>query len=242
MSNYIVTTFYKFVNLDNVREIQLALYKSCYEHNILGTILLAEEGVNSTLVGDRKDIDQFYAFVESLGYFDGIEYKESECEYKPFSRLKVKIKPETIKFCIDALDTQKAGEKLAPEDWEKLLDSGAMVIDTRNDYEIEFGTFVNAVNPKTKNFTDLVDWVEKNLQDYDKEKPIGMFCTGGVRCEKSTAYLIQKGFKKVYHLDGGVMQYFIKAKNKAKYWIGRCFVFDDRVAVDVDLKPYATSK
>lgn len=238
MSQYIVTTFYKFIDVAELKAMKLELYKVCVANQILGTILLASEGINATLVGTREAIDKFYQCMQATQCFNDIEYKENECGTLPFARLKVKIKSEIIKFGIDDLDAKNAGVRLSPQEWEALIDSGATVIDTRNDYEVALGTFVNAVNPKTRNFTDLVDWVESNLANCDKEKPIGMFCTGGVRCEKSTAYLRQKGFKKVYHLDGGVIQYLIKAKNKTKYWIGKCFVFDDRIAIDSDLRPY----
>lgn len=237
MSNqFIITTFYQFVNLPDVKSVKLALYKFCKDNSILGTILLAEEGVNATVAGTRESIDAFYVFMQDL--FVDMQYKESECYIAPFAKLKVKIKNEIIRFDVDGLDGKLAGTRLNAEDWEALIDSGAMVIDTRNDYEIAFGTFKNIVDPKIRNFTELVEWMDENLKDHDPEKPIGMFCTGGVRCEKSTAYLVKKGFKKVFHLDGGIIKYLMEAKRKREYWNGRCFVFDDRIAIDHDLRPY----
>ncbi len=241
MSEQLITvTFYKFVNISDIKEMRLGIYKFCKDHSILGTILLANEGINATLSGLRESIDAFYKFINTL--FSEIEYKESSSYISPFAKLKVKIKNEIIRFEVDDLDPSKSGVRLGPDEWEKLLDSGAKVIDTRNDYEIAFGTFKNACNPKTRNFTDLVGWLDEHLKDHDPEQPIGMCCTGGIRCEKSTAYLLKKGFKKVYHLDGGIIKYLANAKRKYTYWKGRCFVFDDRIALDHNLQPYNTVK
>lgn len=236
--NLIVTTFYKFAELKDTADVKLKLYKVSKEHGILGTILVAPEGMNGTMTGSREAIDALYEVINAMPEFEGIVYKESTCDFVPFAKLKIKIKPEIITFD-ETVTGRDPGTHLGPEEWEKLLDSGALVIDTRNDYEVAFGTFKNAVDPKTRNFTDLIEWVDENLADYDKEKPIGMFCTGGVRCEKSTEFLKRKGFKNVYHLDGGIIQYFLNAKNKNEYWQGNCFVFDDRVAIDTDLNPYS---
>ncbi len=236
---FVVTTFYKFVDLPDVREVKLAVYKFCKYNSILGTILLAEEGVNATISGSREAIDAFYVFIEGIEAFADMKYKESSCYVSPFAKLKVKIKTEVIKFGVEGLDAKLTGKRIEAEDWEALIDSGAMVIDTRNDYERAFGAFKNTVDPRIRNFTELVEWMDNNLEDYDRDKPIGMFCTGGVRCEKSTAYLLKKGFKKVYHLDGGIIKYFMEAKRKREYWNGRCFVFDDRIAIDHDLNPYS---
>lgn len=236
-STFLVTTFYKFVEIADVKAVRLKLYKSCSEQGILGTILLSTEGVNGTLSGPRESIERFYNTMKQIAEFNDMRYKESCCDIKPFSRLKVKIKKEIIRFDVEGLDGRKSGVHLAPQEWEKLIDSGALVLDTRNDYEIAFGTFKGAVDPNIRNFTELVAWMDEHLASYDKTKPIGMFCTGGVRCEKSTAYLIEKGFKNVYHLDGGILGYLEKSTQKQHYWIGSCFVFDDRVALDHDLKP-----
>lgn len=238
MEKLIVTTFYKFVHLKNPADIKLKLYKICKDNGILGTILLANEGMNGTMTGSREAIDQLCETIKSIPEFDGIVFKDSECDFMPFSKLKIKIKPEIIKFD-ETVTGEQPGKHLGPKEWEALIDSGAMVIDTRNDYEVAFGTFKNAVDPKTRNFTDLIEWAAENLKDHDKEAPIGMFCTGGVRCEKSTEWLKRKGFKNVYHLDGGIIQYFLTAENKNEYWQGDCFVFDDRVAIDTDLNPYS---
>lgn len=240
--NFVVTTFYKFVDIAEPDVMRAKLYKFCKQNDILGTVLLAAEGVNSTMVASADAIKALQDYLHSLPEFSDMVFKDSICTYAPFKKLKIKVKKEIIKFGVDGLDGKKPGVHLTPKEFEDLIDSGAMVIDTRNDYEVEFGTFKNAVNPHTRNFTDLIEWVDKNLKDKDKDEPIGMFCTGGVRCEKSTAYLLSKGFKNVYHLNGGVIQYFLESDRKKDYWINHCFVFDDRVAVDADLTPYVTDK
>lgn len=240
--SYIVTTFYKFVDLSDVNSIHLKVKKFCNANKMLGTILLAKEGINGTIVASQECMKKFYDFIKELNIFGEIDFKENLCPYEPFSKMKVKIKPEIVTFKVEGVDSKITGKHLKPKEWEELLDSGALVIDTRNDYEVAMGTFKNAIDPKTRNFTDLVEWVDKNLTEDDKEKPIGMFCTGGVRCEKSTAFMLKKGFKNVYHLEGGIIKYLIEAENKDEYWKGQCFVFDDRVAINSKLEPFADAK
>lgn len=239
---YVVTTFYKFVDIEDPELMRAKLYKFCKQNGILGTILLANEGVNSTMVATEEAIKALQTFLHSLPEFEGMIFKDTKCNYAPFKKLKVKVKNEIIKFSVEGLDGTKAGIHLGSKEFEDLIDSGAMIIDTRNDYEVAFGTFRNAINPHTRNFTDLTHWLDINLKDKDKDEPIGMFCTGGVRCEKSTAYLIAKGFRKVYHLNGGIIQYFLESDRKKEYWENRCFVFDDRIAIDTDLNPYITER
>jgi UPF0176 protein len=242
--SFIIITFYKFVSIEDCVNLQFKLKKFCSDNKIKGTILLSEEGVNGTVSGEKKSIDAFYEFIKTISFLSDMEFKESVAEYVPFSKLKIKIKNEIIKFD-KSLDLSLVGKHLDSEEWNKLIaDEKTITIDTRNDYEIVFGTFKNAINPKTRNFTDLPEWVEKNLKSVDKETPIAMFCTGGVRCEKSTAYMKKIGFKHVYHLNGGILKYLedMQAKpQEENLWEGKCFVFDDRVAVDKDLKPYANS-
>ncbi|MFI5141834.1 MAG: rhodanese-related sulfurtransferase, partial [Bacteroidia bacterium] len=216
------------------------LVKFCNDHKIKGTILLAAEGINSTLVGTREAIDAFYFFLTNMPEFVKTEFKESVCDYMPFKKLKIRLKKEIVKLAQKNLSMKSRGELLDSQAWDKLIaDPNTLLIDTRNDYEVVFGTFNKAINPKIRNFTDLPQWVEKNLKPEDKDRPIAMFCTGGIRCEKSTAYMKQAGYKNVYHLKGGILKYFEETKNASGNWNGRCFVFDDRVAVDAELKPYA---
>jgi UPF0176 protein len=232
----ITTTFYKFINLVDLYELKLQLIKFCNENKIKGTILLAKEGINSTISGTRLAIDKLYQYILSFPYFTDLEFKESLHCYQPFKRMKVKIKEEIITFKV-ALDMDKRGKYLDSKNWDTFLNQNdILLIDTRNDYEVAFGTFRNAINPSTKNFTDFPIWAESYLNNCSREKPVLMYCTGGVRCEKSTAYLIQKmGFKEVYHLKGGILKYLKDSQNKNNNWIGSCFVFDDRLAVDSNL-------
>lgn len=239
MDNYIISTFYKFVELKEPQNFKARLIKLCNDNKIRGTILLAQEGINSTICGSRQAIDKFYQFMQSTPEFADIEYKESSSPTAPFRKTKVKVKPEIVTFR-EKLDMSMVGTHLEPDEWDKLISrDDAIVIDTRNDYEVVLGTFKNAINPSTRNFTDLVEWVDRNLTEADKTKPIAMFCTGGVRCEKSTAFMKQRGFKEVYHLKGGILSYFEKCANKNNMWQGKCFVFDDRIAVGPDLKGYS---
>ena len=236
---FVVTTFYKFVPFKDVYDLQVKLIKCFNSHNLKGTILLATEGLNGTVAGSRSGIDNFYEFVKSYPEIADLEYKESFCEFLPFSKIKIKVKPEVVKFNMPQHKADQAGEYLDSKTWDEVITrEDVLLIDTRNDYEVAFGTFKNAINPKTRNFTDLIEWVERNLNEENKEQTVAMFCTGGVRCEKSTALLKQKGFKKVYHLKGGILQYLQDTKNDKGLWEGRCFVFDDRIAVDANLKPY----
>jgi UPF0176 protein len=235
---FIVTTFYKFVALTDLPELKLQLIKFCRENEIKGTILIAEEGINSTVTGTRESIDKFYTFIKSIDQFDDLEFKESLNAYMPFKRLKIKIRKEIVTFKVGVDAAKNSGVALNADEWDKLLATPeAIVIDTRNDYEVAFGTFKGAINPKTRVFTELPNWVENNLTDNDKEKPVLMFCTGGIRCEKSTAYMKQIGFKKVYHLKGGVLKYLEDTNNRNQNWLGTCFVFDDRLALNPDLTP-----
>lgn len=241
-SKFIVTTFYKFVNLPNIEDLRVKFIKFCNDNKVKGTILLAGEGINSTLTGERVHIDAFYKFITSMPEFSDMEFKESFSDYLPFKKLKVRLKPEIVRLKDDELlqlDMAKVGTHLDSDEWDKMISSkDTITIDTRNDYEVIFGTFKNAINPKTRNFSDLPEWVERNLKGVDKKTPIAMFCTGGIRCEKSTAYMKNIGFKNVYHLKGGILKYIEDKKGKESMWEGKCFVFDDRVAVDSDLDPY----
>ncbi|KIE04273.1 UPF0176 protein [Candidatus Jidaibacter acanthamoeba] len=233
--NFIVTTFYKFVELEDLTELKLQLLKFCNEVKIKGTILIAKEGINATLTGSKDSIIAFYSFIKSYNCFSDLSFKESISNFTPFKKMKVKIKPEIVTFKAE-IDINKRGEYLSPEEWDKFLEKDdIIIIDTRNDYEVALGTFKNATDPKTKAFTELPKWVKENLTEEDKEKTILMFCTGGVRCEKSTAYMKQNGFDKVYHLEGGILKYLESTKNANNNWIGSCFIFDDRSALSHDL-------
>lgn len=233
---YVVSTFYKFVNLTNTHNIQVKLLKTCKEEGILGTILLAEEGINATICGPRSAINNFYHAMSEIYNFSDIYYQESYSDIVPFQKLKIKVKPEivTLKHKIDMSNT---GEYLSPDEWDAMLEKHeAIVIDTRNDYEVLFGTFVGATNPETSVFSELPEWAEKNLVPLDRDTPIAMFCTGGVRCEKSTAYVKSLGFTKVYHLQGGILNYLRTKGENASKWLGQCFIFDERLTLNNKLE------
>ena len=188
----------------------------------------------------REAIDMLYKYLESLEQFHDIEFKESLLDYFPFKKMKVNIKKEIVTFKMDKLNMLKTGKYLNSDSWDEIIeDENTIVVDTRNDYEVAMGTFKNSVNPQTENFSDFPEWAQKNLKS--PEQKVAMFCTGGVRCEKSTAYLKKLGFKNVYHLKGGIIQYLIDKKGKKSMWEGNCFVFDDRYAIDSNLNPIKNS-
>jgi len=235
-SPFVVTTFYKFVELADAESLRARIFKICIQQKIKGTVLLAHEGINATITGSRVAIDKFYEFIKSVAELADVEFKESLAASIPFRKLKVKVRKEIVTFK-RKLNMQATGTYLNAQAWDEMLrQKKTLVIDARNDYEVIFGTFKDAIDPKTRNFTDLPEWVERNLRDIDRNQPIAMFCTGGIRCEKSTAYMKQIGFKNVYHLKGGILQYLETTKNKNNMWQGKCFVFDDRIALDSDLE------
>lgn len=231
-----VIALYKFVALPDFKEIRDKLFENCEKNEIKGSILLAPEGINGTIAGPLHGIESFLQFLKSDQRFADIEYKESFCEKEPFLRLKVKLKKEIVTLGRPEADpTKQVGTYVKPEDWNRLIqDPEVIVVDTRNDYEVEIGTFEKALNPKTESFTEFPNYVEKNL-DPSKHKKVAMFCTGGIRCEKATAYMLSKGFKDVYHLQGGILKYLEEIPPEKSLWKGECFVFDGRVSVDHDL-------
>ena len=232
----IVATFYKFVSLDNLHEMQKRLLQCCNDNLVKGTILLAYEGINGTIAGSREAINAIiYCLKHDPDFFD-IEHKESIYETMPFYRMKVKIKKEIVSIGIpDINPRRKVGIRVCPEEWNKLLeDPDTLVIDTRNQYEYEIGTFKNAISPNTRSFNEFPGFVNQKLQNY-KNRKIAMFCTGGIRCEKATSYLLEQGFEQVLHLDGGILKYLDTINPEENLWQGECFVFDNRVAIDKNL-------
>ena len=234
----IITSFYHFKILENYEELKDVLLSFCKAHNLKGTILLAREGINSTISGTRNDIDEFYSYIINDLNIPVTNFKESIADFKPFLKMKVRIKKEIVAMGVYDLDVDKfRGEYISSKDWDELIkQQDVVLIDTRNRYEVKLGTFLNAVNPNTKFFRQFPDWLEENRQILENKK-IAMFCTGGVRCEKSTSYLKSQGFSDVYHLEGGILQYLEDTNNESRLWHGDCFVFDDRVAVDDNLLP-----
>lgn len=238
----VIIAFYHFAPLDNYVEMRDSLKQFCIEHDLKGTILLASEGINSTISGTRENIDALINHLRSDNRLKDLEWKESYLDFKPFERMKVRLKEEIVRLAVDDLDMSQRGEYIDPKDWDDFISRPDVItIDTRNEYETRIGTFKDSVDPDTKNFRDFPEWAENWAQDKLKdEQKVAMFCTGGIRCEKSTAYMKKLGFKNVYHLKGGILQYFEDTGNKNGMWLGECFVFDDRAAVDSSLQQSKT--
>lgn len=234
-----IATFYKFASLSSEETLRLKsdLLSFLSAMGVLGTIIIAQEGINGTVAGTTQGIHDFYQFMHQMPKFSDIIYKEMYEDKMPFSKLKVKIKPEIVSFGIDI--NSSPGEYVAPEDWDAMIASkDVLLIDGRNDYEYHVGTFRGAVNTNTKSFHEFPQWAAENLCEVDRNRPIATFCTGGVRCEKSTSYLKDMGFKNVYHLYGGIVNYFLRTSNKNNQWLGNCFIFDDRVIINDGLKSH----
>lgn len=233
MKNTIIVSFYKFITLDNFELMREPILAKMHELGIKGTIILAHEGVNGGFAGTREPMELFYAFLRQDERFADLNFKETYDEENPFTKAKVKLRKEIVTMGIKETDPNKSkGTYLSPEEWHAFIkDPDVVIIDTRNDYEFELGTFKNAINPNTENFRDFPTYVEQNLSD-KKDKKIAMFCTGGIRCEKSTAYLRDEGFKEVYHLHDGILNYLKSIPEEESLWEGYCFVFDERVGVD----------
>lgn len=230
---YVVAAFYKFAPNPDYKAIQPKLLAACRAQNIKGTILLAEEGINSTIAGTRQAMDHILAYIRSFPQFADLEHKESYTDEMPFYRTKVKLKKEIVTLGVGGIDpNREVGEYVTPQAWNDLIsDPDVIVVDTRNQYEVDIGTFKGAKSPETDTFREFPDYVAQHLAD-KKDKKIAMFCTGGIRCEKSTAFLLKEGFKHVYHLQGGILKYLEEMPAKDSLWEGECFVFDNRVAVD----------
>lgn len=228
----VVAALYKFAPLENLKGIQEALRTLCRELGIKGTLLLAHEGVNGTVSGTREAIGVLRGRLGGYVGLDSMEYKESLAPTHPFHRLKIRLKKEIVTMGRPEVDPNRVvGAYVAPEEWNDIIsDPEVVVIDTRNDYEVEIGTFRGAVNPKTQSFSEFPRWVRENL-DPGKNKKVAMFCTGGIRCEKASSYMRQAGFEEVYHLKGGILKYLEKVPEAQSLWEGDCFVFDQRVAV-----------
>ncbi len=233
---YLTIAFYQFITLDNKNSIQEKIQIFCGVNNIKGTILLADEGINGTISGRENNIRNFLQFVKKESFLSGIfsqlEHKESWATKNPFYRMKVRLKKEIVALGVDGVSpTKKVGKYVKPEDWNNLIsDPNTIIIDTRNNYEVDIGTFKNAINPNIATFRELPNFVENNLKPKTRKK-IAMFCTGGIRCEKATSLMIEKGFQDVYHLKGGILKYLETIDKDKSLWEGECFVFDERVAV-----------
>jgi UPF0176 protein len=228
----IVATFYKFVKLPDFADKQAPLLEFCGEQAIKGTILLAAEGINGTIAGSRQGIDSILSFLRSDPRLADLEHKESYAKCPPFERMKVRLKREIVTLGMPEVDPNKqVGTYVTAKEWNELLcDPDVLVIDTRNSYEVNIGTFKGAINPQTHSFREFPQYVRDRL-DPNQHKKVAMFCTGGIRCEKASSFLLQQGFQEVYHLKGGILKYLEEVPPEESFWEGECFVFDERIAV-----------
>jgi len=234
----VVTALYHFVELDDFQRLREPLWQKMTENGVKGTILLAAEGINGTIAGSREGIDAVLDWLRQDPRLAGLDSKESLSDEMPFYRTKVKLKKEIVTLGVEGIDPKEVvGTYVSPRDWNALIsDPEVLLIDTRNDYEYRVGTFENAINPNTEAFRQFPEYVKQHL-DPKKHKKVAMFCTGGIRCEKSTALLKQMGFEDVFHLKGGILKYLEEVPKDETLWQGECFVFDNRVTVDHDLQP-----
>lgn len=227
MSSLTVAAFYQFIPVSHPQALQKTLKDLCQQHHIKGTVLLALEGINGTVAGSVEAIRFFRFFLQD--HFDALEYKESWADEMPFHRLKVLVKKEIVTLGMPQVHpSQVVGTYVAPHEWNALIsDPNVLVIDTRNDYEIQIGTFQGAVNPKTQSFTEFPNFV----QGLGEHRKVALFCTGGIRCEKASSYMLSQGFDQVYHLKGGILNYLETVPPETSLWQGECFVFDGRVSL-----------
>ncbi|KAF0811710.1 Thiosulfate sulfurtransferase GlpE [Andreprevotia sp. IGB-42] len=232
----VVAALYKFVTLDDYAELREPLQQCMVDHDVKGTLLLAAEGINGTVSGTREAIDGLLAWIKRDARFIDLDHKESYCDEQPFYRTKVKLKKEIVTMGVDGVDPNiKVGTYVEPQDWNALIsDPEVLLIDTRNDYEVAIGTFKGAIDPKTESFREFPEFVQQNF-DPAKHKKVAMFCTGGIRCEKASSYMLGAGFEEVYHLKGGILKYLETVPQEETQWEGDCFVFDNRVTVRHDL-------
>ena len=237
MSRVVVAALYRFVALDNYREMREPLLDECLAAEVKGTLLLASEGINGTIAGTRKGIDRVLGYLKGDPRLAQLDHKESFDESMPFYRMKVKLKREIVTMGVEGIDPNLVvGTYVKAQDWDQLVnDPDVLLSDTRNDYECSIGSFKGAVDPHTTSFREFPEYVRSQL-DPDKQKKVAMFCTGGIRCEKASAYMLQEGFDEVYHLQGGILKYLEEVPQERSTWEGECFVFDNRVAVNHQLE------
>ncbi|MEO0636081.1 MAG: rhodanese-related sulfurtransferase [Pseudomonadota bacterium] len=232
-----IAALYKFVALPNHEALRTPIADAAGAHGVCGTLLIAPEGINGTIAAQRSELQTFLNWLQSVEHegqrpFASLEWKESHAADKPFAKMKVRLKREIVTMGVEGIDPrQTVGTYVEPKDWNALIKrSDVTLIDTRNEYEVEIGTFEGAINPNTASFGEFPQWAEDNLPD-DKQAPIAMFCTGGIRCEKSTALLKGRGYENVFHLKGGILKYLEDMQEDESTWQGECFVFDQRVSV-----------
>ena len=246
MPRFLTAALYKFVELPDFAALQPPLLACCEAHGVRGTLLLAPEGINGTIAGTADGVGVVLAFLRTDPRLAALEHKEAWADHLPFYRMKVRLKREIVTLGVpDVHPALMAGRYVKPSDWNALVTApGVVLVDTRNDYEVSIGTFEGAINPATASFSELPGWVEREmlkggkLAEVNGKKPkVAMFCTGGIRCEKSTALLRSKGFEEVFHLEGGILKYLETVPEAQSRWQGACFVFDERVSVGHGLQP-----
>ena len=234
MADIRVAALYRFTRFDDPAALQGPLLAACNANSVRGTILLAQEGINGTIAGPPEGIEAVLAHIRALPGCAELDGKFSHAEAMPFHRTKVRLKREIVTMGVEGIDpTREVGSYVAPADWNALIDDpDTVVIDTRNDYEVAIGSFAGALDPHTQSFRDFPDWFRDHRNELlAGKKKVAMFCTGGIRCEKSTAFLKSEGIEDVYHLDGGILRYLEEVPAEESRWQGECFVFDERVAV-----------
>ncbi len=233
----VVAALYRFARFPDFEAFRQPLFEAMLAAEVRGTLLLAAEGINGTIAGSRLGIDKVLDFLQQDERFAGLEVKESSVDDNPFYRTKVKLKKEIVTMGVQDIDPNEiVGTFVDAEDWNELISRpDVLLLDTRNKYEVEIGTFDGAVNPETDSFREFPEYVARHL-DPGNHKKVAMFCTGGIRCEKSTAYLRQQGFDEVYHLKGGILKYLELVSESESKWQGECFVFDNRVTVNHKLE------
>ena len=235
----LVAALYKFVEIDDLLSLQSDLHEICEKNNIMGTILIANEGINGTISGKTNEINQTISLLKSDKRFTNIEIKYSSTDKQPFHRMKVRLKKEIVTIGLPKINpNKKVGTYVKPDDWNDLIsDPNVVVIDTRNKYETKIGSFENALDPETSSFREFPDWVKKFKSSKENaNKKIAMFCTGGIRCEKASSLMKEEGFEDVYHLQGGILKYLETIDKENSLWNGECFVFDQRVCLTDELE------
>ena len=235
--DFLVAALYHFARVPRFESLREQLFELCQKNGVKGTLLLAAEGINGTIAGPDAGVQAVLSFLRAQPEFAALEHKESRASHMPFVRLKVKLKKEIVTMGVPDIDPNRiVGTYVEARDWNALIsDPDTIVIDTRNDYETAIGVFKGAVDPQTKTFREFPDWVKNNPGLHNKPK-IAMYCTGGIRCEKATAFMKEQGFDEVYHLKGGILKYLEEVPEEQSLWDGACFVFDERVSVTHGLK------
>jgi UPF0176 protein len=238
MSSIVIAAFYKFVALPDYQERQRPLHDFCVSQDVKGSILLAAEGINGTIAGSRQGINAVLGHLRQDAVFASLTHKESHADWMPFARMKVRLKQEIVNLGRpDITPNKQVGQYVPATEWNALIsDPDVILVDTRNDFEVALGTFKGAINPQTAAFNQFPDFVQQNL-DPHRHKKVAMFCTGGIRCEKATAFMLEQGFEEVYHLKDGILKYLEQVPPEESLWEGNCFVFDERVTVDHHLQP-----